>query len=166
MQIPAAIRLALVPAPLFLVEAGARKAFEVVLARHPSLVDRLGAYAERTFGFASSDLPFAFVVTPRPATIRVVRSIEPGMADACAEGPIVRLLALLEGRVDGDALFFARDIVVSGDMEAMLALRNALDDCEVDLPTDLAGIAGPAGPLVKRAFERIRTRLLDPTTWN
>lgn len=76
------------------------------------------------------------------------------------EGELVLLLALLEGRIDGDAVFFSRDLAVSGDMEAMLALRNALDDCEINLPSDLADMAGPLAPLVRRAGEQIRERAL------
>ena len=81
-------------------------------------------------------------------------------ADAGVEAPLVTLLALLEGRCDADALFFSRDLKVIGDMEAMLAMRNALDDCDIDLPRDLARIGGPAAPVVHRLAVEIRSRSL------
>jgi predicted lipid carrier protein YhbT len=37
---------------------------------------------------------------------------------------------MIDGALDGDALFFSRDLRVSGDTEAVVALRNALDDFE------------------------------------
>jgi predicted lipid carrier protein YhbT len=89
-------------------------------------------------------------------------------ADAVVEGPLFLLLALLEGRSDADALFFSRALAVTGDMEAMLALRNALDGCEIDLPRDLGASAGPLAPLVSRAAEAIRRRALagENAAWN
>jgi hypothetical protein len=76
----------------------------------------------------------------------------PVSADAMVKGPLVLLLALLEGRVDGDAEFFARELDVSGDMEAIVALRNALDDSSIDLPSDLAPIAGPLAVSAQRGL--------------
>jgi len=58
------------------------------------------------------------------------------------------LIDLLEGRLDGDALFFSRELTVEGDTEAVLLLRNAVDSDEVDLFEDLLSVLGPlAGPL-------------------
>ena len=74
--------------------------------------------------------------------------------------PMLTLLALLEGRIDGDAVFFSRSLSVTGDMEAMLALRNALDDCSFDLPRDLAAMAGPLALPFRRIAEVIRHRAL------
>ncbi len=166
MQLPALLSLALAPAPTPLVEAAARFALASVMKRHPELRDRLGDHAGKTFGFAPADLPFAFLVSAEGPSIEVVRSLRGYQADAVAKGPILSLLALLEGRVDGDALFFSREITVSGDMEAMLALRNAIDDCSLDLPTDLAAAAGPFGPLLKAVCERVRHRVLERAAWN
>ena len=48
-------------------------------------------------------------------------------------------------------MFFSRDLLVEGDIEAVLALRNALDDAEIDLLSEAAAVFGPfAG-----TFERI-----------
>jgi len=41
------------------------------------------------------------------------------------------MIELLEGRADGDALFFSRTLTVEGDMEAVVALRNAIDGSEI-----------------------------------
>jgi predicted lipid carrier protein YhbT len=70
-------------------------------------------------------------------------------------------LGLAHGRFDGDALFFSGEIAVEGDIEAILALRNALDDAELDLLQEGAAMLGPlsgpaervmrpAAPLVER----------------
>jgi predicted lipid carrier protein YhbT len=51
------------------------------------------------------------------------------------------LLGILDGTLDGDALFFHRSISVSGRTEAVVALRNAIEDAELR-PSDMLGIGG------------------------
>jgi predicted lipid carrier protein YhbT len=168
MKIPPRIASCLALAPLPLVRAVTRSVFTRVLDRHPGLFERLDAQARKSFAFVPTDLAFAFIVLPARRTISVQRKRAPIRADATATGPFLILLALLEGRIDGDAMFFSRDLSVSGDMEAMLALRNALDDCSFDLPRDLGASAGPLGPLVRRSAARIRERALGSggRAWN
>ena len=160
MNLPPLVAGPLRHAPLPLVRAATRLVFSKVLQRHPGLFDRLGAEASKRFAFVPTDLPFSFLIQPDRRTISVSRKTAFLRADATAKGPILLLLALLEGRIDGDAVFFSRDLTVSGDMEAILALRNALDDCSFDLPRDLGASAGPFCPLVMRAATRIRERAL------
>lgn len=50
---------------------------------------------------------------------------------------------MLHGREDGDALFFSGALEISGDTSAVLALRNALDDAELDLTEELASWSPP-----------------------
>ena len=59
-------------------------------------------------------------------------------------------MGLVDGSYDGDALFFSRDLVVEGDVEAVLALRNAIDDAGIDLVADTAALFGPLAPIGER----------------
>ena len=167
MQLHRAASLLMAPIPIGIVRQTAKLAFELVMARHPMLFDRLGEHAQRTFVFSPTDVPFDFAVTPVDREIRTAR---PGVfvsADATVSGPMVLLLALLEGRVDGDAIFFARELEVTGDMEAILALRNAVDDCRIDLPSELSPLAGPMAAPLQAVLERLRARLLERRrAWN
>ncbi|MBB3809207.1 ubiquinone anaerobic biosynthesis accessory factor UbiT [Pseudochelatococcus contaminans] len=131
-----------------------------IMRRHRDLFERLGEHRCKRFAFAPSDLPLAFVVSPNGPSVTVCRKPPVPEADAAVEGPLFMLLALLEGRQDADALFFSRDLTVTGDMEAMLALRNALDDSNIDLPNDLGAMAGPLAPLVSRVACGVRSRVL------
>ena len=85
----------------------------------------------------------------------------PPAHDARIAGPLSAFLAMMHGAEDGDALFFSRDLSVTGDMEAMLALRTALDDSAIDLPRELGALAGPFSPLVTGAARHIRSRALE-----
>ncbi len=154
-------------APLWFVERVARTIFTGVLKGHPDLFDRLGDYRQTRYCFSPSDLPLHFRIVPATHMLSVFRG-EPPLADARIDGPLALLLGLLEGRCDADALFFSRDLSVTGDMEAMLALRNALDDSAIDLPRELGALAGPFSPLVSGAACHIRARALGgrDAAWN
>jgi predicted lipid carrier protein YhbT len=52
------------------------------------------------------------------------------------------LLGMIDGTYDGDALFFSRDLTIEGDTEAVLALRNALENAEFD-PATVIGLPRP-----------------------
>jgi predicted lipid carrier protein YhbT len=54
-------------------------------------------------------------------------------------------MGMLDGQSDGDSLFFRRDLHVEGDTEAIVCLRNALDDLEGSLVDDVASFFGKAG---------------------
>jgi predicted lipid carrier protein YhbT len=67
---------------------------------------------------------------------------------------MLRLVDLLEGGLDGDALFFSRDIEIEGDTGAVLALRNAVESEEIVLFEEFAGALGPFGAPVRLVGER------------
>ena len=57
-------------------------------------------------------------------------------------------MGLVDGSYDGDALFFSRDLTVEGDIDAVVTLRNALDDLDTTLVQDIVAASGPLrGPL-------------------
>ncbi|MBK8085141.1 MAG: SCP2 sterol-binding domain-containing protein [Devosia sp.] len=160
MRLPAIVQQLARPLPLGPVELMANAAFHRVLHRHVRLFERLGEHGSRTFAFVPVDLPFAFVVVPVRRRIAVLRPDRLPRTDVRIGGAIATLLALAEGRLDGDAEFFARGVSVDGDMEAALALRNAMDDCRIDLATDLA----PDGPLrrpVEALLQTLRSAALS-----
>ncbi|ATN36100.1 hypothetical protein ACO34A_20085 [Rhizobium sp. ACO-34A] len=168
MKFPATLATPLDLMPLPVIERATGMLFRRMLKEHPNLFERLGEHKAKHFAFLPADLPLAFIVDPAAPAIKVQRKSPTPHADASVEGPLFLLLALLEGRCDADALFFSRDLVVIGDMEAMLAMRNALDDCNIDLPRDLSALAGPFGPIFSRVASEIRRRALtgENTAWN
>ena len=143
------------PLPLTPLELGVALTMSRVVARHGGMFERLGAARRKRFGIDPTDLPFAFVLTPDPAAPRVeaVRELKGAEIDARIAGPFLVLLDMVRGRLDGDALFFSRDIVVEGDIEAVVALRNALDAEAVDIVAETAAAFGPAAGVVERGAE-------------
>lgn len=154
--------------PMTLMQSASTKLFVDLLVAHPGLFERLGEHASKRFVFVPTDLSIAYEIVPATPALRIMRQPCMPLADVTIRGPIVVLLALLEGQADGDALFFARSIEISGDTEAVLALRNALDDNRIDLPDALAHMAGPLRQPVRKAADLIRTQLLarERLQWN
>jgi predicted lipid carrier protein YhbT len=150
-----------------------------LLRRHPDLLERLSAYPDAIIGIDPVDLPFVLILEPRPAgpLLKVRRDFAQLSTTAVVRGSLAMLLALAEGRLDGDAAFFGRQLAFEGDTEVVLALRNAVDGAGIELLADLSAMAGPlarplrgAAGLAGRLFNRllrdmqtVRLALLGPT---
>ena len=109
-----------------------------LVSSHPSMLRRLDDHASRRFLIDPVDLPWALLLHPQTATMTAHPRNRPPAHDARIAGTLSAFLAMLHGAEDGDALFFSRDITVEGDTAAVLALRNAIDDAELDLTEELA----------------------------
>jgi predicted lipid carrier protein YhbT len=116
------------------------------LARRPQIFERLGEHRHARYLIDPTDLPFAFCVMPdgASAVVRVVFRSAETPSDVVIRGPLLALLGIIEGTLDGDALFFHRAISVTGKTEAVVALRNAIEDAELR-PSDLLGLTGVLG---------------------
>jgi len=117
---------------------------------YPQVSQRVSGFSGHRLLLDPTDLPLAFVLVltdavPRIDVVAQGRAPETAV-NAAVKGSVTDLMALFEGRVDGDALFFSRQLQVTGDMELVVALRNALDDARVDLRTVVRECLGPAAP--------------------
>ncbi len=137
-------RLLLRPLPLFPMRPLLNHIVTYVSEKHPQLFQRLGEHAEKTFAIEPNDLPFVLILKPFPdyPELEAVRSLENIEYDAKIAGPLFKLLDLVEGRLDGDAMFFSRELTIEGDTEAVVALRNAIDDIEGNLIDEIVDSFG------------------------
>jgi len=158
-RFPTAAAEALRLLPLPLVDALVSRLAQSAVDRHPSLFVRLGPHARTVFLIDPIDLPYALRLHPARTQRRVelVRRGQEGAWQARIAGPLAALLGLVHGAYDGDALFFSRDLTIEGDTEAVLALRNAIDDAEIDLSDEAMAMLGRLRTLAETPF-----RLLLP----
>lgn len=156
---PAFVSVALRPLPLGPLQLFLSAVLRRIVHHHPGMFERLGSYAGKRYGLAPSDLPFAFVLhtAPRTPRIVVVRSL-PDRLDARISAPLRALIGMADGSYDGDALFFSRTIVVEGDIEAVLALRNAVDDAGVDVLREGAAVFGPLIQFGEALLQHLRNQ--------
>ena len=148
------------PPPLFLLQPVLRRVVRRVADLHPSLFDRLGPHRSARFVIDAHGLPFVLLLVPDPDDLQfraVARRAEP-VSDARIAGGFFDLLGLVDGAEDGDALFFSRDLDITGNTEAVVCLRNALDDVEGSIAEDVAGLFGAPGRAVLAALRRAGDR--------
>jgi len=151
--------------PLLPLELIARRLLANAVAARPSFAERLSEHAGRRFAVDPVDCPFVILMSPGKARadLRVVRRTAAGDYDARIAAPLVVLIGMIDGTYDGDALFFSRDLVIEGDTAAVLALRNAIENAELDPSTVLGlprSLKGPFNSAARAMFERLR-RMLD-----
>ena len=143
--------LSMLPAPVL------TRAAAVLLRRleaeHPRLFRTVFAHPPATIGIEPTDLPHRFLLRfggQRVSLTAVSRFAQ--TPNAAVRGRLAALVALLEGRLDSDAAFFSREIVVTGNTEAIVTLRNALERDAVDLFATATALFGPARRIARRAM--------------
>lgn len=90
-----------------------------VARTRPELFARLGPHTGKHFLIDPIDLPFVLVLRPDAARphLRAYRRSERPRNDAAIAGTFFNLMDMIDGTVDGDALFFSRDLRVTGDID-------------------------------------------------
>jgi predicted lipid carrier protein YhbT len=165
--LPPALAKAASVLPLLPLELVARRLLANAMAARPTFASRLGEHAGRTFAIDPVDCPFVFLFAPEAGrtSLRVVRDSSAAAYDARIAAPLLVLLGMIDGTYDGDALFFSRDLVIEGDTGAVLALRNAIENAELE-PSLVLGlpksISGPFNRATQMAFNHLRRALDAP----
>ncbi len=146
--------------PLTPLEMAANRILHGVVERHPGIVSRMGEHADKRFAVEPADCPFAFLLElgPGQPRLQAVPTLGGQSFDARISGPMLVLVGLLDGTYDGDALFFTRDLVIEGDTAAVLALRNAIEDANLD-PARIIGVPDAVAPYVDQGLRDVARRL-------
>lgn len=151
--------LLLRPLPVRMFSPLARHILRNTERLYPEIFDRLTDLGHCRFHIIATDIPFSFLVTldHGRADIELLAQDQTisTASNATISGPLLSLIALLEGQVDGDALFFSRDLTVEGDTEAVLTLRNAVDSADISFAQICSGQTGPLKPIFAAALSRI-----------
>ena len=154
--------LAARPLPPAVLQPFLTLAMAAVAQRHGEVFARLDGLGDCVFLIDPVDLPLDFLLRPTasPPSLTAVRSggtsggtsggVSGPAPTATIRGSLLSLIDLLEGQVDGDALFFSRALAVEGDTEAILTLRNAIDGAGIDLIDIAASTLGPAAGVARR----------------
>ncbi|MCC7464153.1 MAG: SCP2 sterol-binding domain-containing protein [Gammaproteobacteria bacterium] len=163
------------PPPLALLRGAATVLPRPILARladavvrglgrtHPRLLANLAKLAPAVVHIVPTDLPYGFALEVGREPVRLCIVDEPpAQASAQVSGSVAVLLDLMEGRIDSDTLFFRRDLIISGNTEVVVGLRNVLDREEMRLTDELGALCGPLRPAARSvalACERVLQRL-------
>ncbi|GIK50081.1 MAG: SCP2 sterol-binding domain-containing protein [Hyphomonadaceae bacterium] len=152
------------PAPsslaLALLQPALARIVGTIARKHPALFERLGAHRAARFVIDPVDLPFGLYLEPNPhkPLLRAFSRRETPAHDARIAGRFARLMRMIDSDQDGDAMFFSRDLQVSGDTEAVVSLRNALDNLDTPLSEAAASVYGPPGRAALAVARRVLQR--------
>ncbi|CAK0765299.1 putative SCP2 domain-containing protein [Azospirillaceae bacterium] len=137
----------------------------IMQTRHPGALTKIMELDSCKILIDPIDVPFllTFTVGSRPE-LRVFSRKTPPTASAAIRGRLSVLLELFEGRIDGDSLFFARDLAIEGDTAAIVGLRNAMDGEAIDIATVITAFLGPIShlsPLARQILGQVNQQIAD-----
>ncbi len=175
------VGLALRPLPVGLFSPLARHVLKRIEVLYPEVFSRLTPLEHCRFLIVPTDFHCCFLLSldeGSPSIDVLPKDKEFPEVDTTISGSLVSLIQLLEGSVDGDALFFSRDLNVQGDTEAVLTLRNAVDSVDISFEEILGGRLAVLKPLLDKAvakaavlhdtvqkdFRLVHQSLVDPLT--
>lgn len=130
-----------------------------VASRQSAVFERLGPHCRTTYLIDPVNLPIVLLLKPDPRApqLKAMWRGKDAKGDCRIAGSFLTLLAIIDGRRDGDAMFFSRDLTVEGDIDAVVTLRNALDDLDVTLVQDILQSAGPLRSPLEGILRFLRT---------
>jgi O2-independent ubiquinone biosynthesis accessory factor UbiT len=151
-------RRLLAPIPLFFLQPALHRIINSIVRKKPEVFHRIGIHKNKRFLIDPLNMPFVLLLRPDPQQpfLRAYRRTESIQFDARIAGTILTLLDMIDGRLDGDALFFSRDLIVEGNTEAVVCLRNALDDMDGSIADDVVSVYGLPGRTFLALLRRIR----------
>lgn len=100
----------------------------------PKMMQNLADMEKAVILFDIFDIPHRFSLTvgvPYPE-LKIVKG-KTKKPDVVIKAPLEVLLDTLEGKSDGDTSFFTRGMEISGNVAAVVALRNVLEREEISL---------------------------------
>jgi len=147
------------PLPVFILQPLLNHIVKTVARRHPDLFTRLGDSCKKRFLIDPYNLPIFLLLQPDPDNpqLRIYNRGREVQYDVFISGTFKTLLRMIDGQTDSDALFFNRQLRVTGNSEAVVALRNALDNMDATLAQDVASCFGPLSKPVRLLIDRIIT---------
>ncbi len=145
--LPSSSPLALPAIPLLPLQPILKRIVQRIGSKNPDMFNRLGPHTQARFLIDPINLPFTLLLRPDPRDLSLTAHFRtsPPENDARISGRFLDLMQLLDSDIDGDALFFSRDLIITGDTEAVVCLRNALDDVDGSIAQMVADMFGPVG---------------------
>lgn len=140
----AIVKRLVAPLPLWPLTVTLSHLVDRLMLRNQTVMARLAPISGTKFAITARDIGLTFhvVINESAILVHTARTPDPD-AHVTIDGTIKQLIALLEGEIDGDALFFSRDLAVAGNTEALLTLRNAIDSADIDLRQEILSLLSP-----------------------
>ncbi len=147
--------LALRAVPASIIDRLVQKLSDDIQQKHTGLFERLGDIDCPSWLIEPLDLPYVFYLSLGEDKLLIQTYAKDDIlpeAAAHIRASIENLLKMTDGQSDGDALFFSRDLSISGSTEAVVALRNAMDASGINLEEEIMENLGLLKPVAKKGL--------------
>jgi len=146
---------------LDLLSLALRRIANRIYQQHPDAAERLEDISGTCFLVTITNLPFRCLITLYSQHVTVDCNLRYSpRADVSVSGNYQALAQIFEGDADADSLFFSRDIQIQGNIEALVTLRNALDNEDIDIVSELTPLFGRFAGVAHEALQLVNQRLL------
>lgn len=118
---------------------------------HGYVIDRMAEYAPVYMVMEPRDLPISFFVhfSSNKLDIQVIeKGAYTSQDPIIISAKLATFISILEGNLDGDALFFSRELSITGDTTSIVALRNILEAESIDINEDIKKTFGSFASMV------------------
>lgn len=124
-------------------------------AKYPRVFAKVAEKEETSFLIIPLDLPFNFylIINKNYPSLTVEEKDCNLTPSATIKATLFNLLSMFEGKLDGDAAFFSKSLVIEGSTAAIVALRNAIDSENINVVKDLTEDFG----IFKKVIRKIIT---------
>ncbi len=123
-----------------ILQTGINKLTKLFLQQHPKVITKMAEFSPARLVLVPADMPFCFFVefTKDSLQINIIDSnAYSGSNLTIVTASLEVFIKMLEGDLDGDALFFSRQLMVEGDTTIVVALRNILEAESVNIKKDV-----------------------------
>lgn len=138
--------------PLPIIQFFLSYSFKKMQMDYPNVFLKVAQNGEESFLIKPTDLPFNFymVISQSGSGITVESKTSELTANATITASLADLLKMLEGKLDGDAAFFSKNLIIEGSTASVVKLRNAIDAENINIISSLTSNLGIFSKIIKR----------------
>lgn len=128
-----------------ILQIGIDKLTNLFVKQHPRVISKMAKFTPCRMVLIPIDMPFCFFVefTPDDLNINIIdNNAFSGDNLTCIKSSLELFVKMLEGNLDGDALFFSRKLSIEGDTTSIVALRNILEAESINIKDDIEETLG------------------------
>ena len=148
-----------------IIQIGISKLTKLFIDKHPRVIKKMSQFSPSRMVLVPLDMPFDFFVefSNESLQINIIdKNTYLGKNLTKITASIDVFVKMLEGNLDGDALFFSRKLIIEGETTIIVALRNILEAENVNIKNDIKkslGIFYPAFTFLNNIFLTLKNEL-------
>lgn len=136
--------------PFFIIQAFLNYSLRKMHRKYPRVFSKISEQEIFSYLIVPTDLPFNFylIIDKEQPILTVEKKDADIKASATIKATLNNLLEMFQGKLDGDAAFFSKSLIIEGSTVAIVTLRNSLDSENINLLEDFTENFGIFKPIL------------------